>query len=172
MVPTPGTANGFIPPGGGSISTGGDNPATLTLPPGGPGATVIMTQQFGAAFCNGPCTGPATFINNFPGYNDPNNPINLKLSFLQPNLVKALTDFAKSTVYKTQDNSNGVKVPDCKDDPAWTDAAEARRGDPPLPAHRHAERYRQPVAVRQQPQDRVGRRWQVARDVRGPVPLG
>jgi hypothetical protein len=120
VAPTPGSASGFVPPNG-SLSTGGNNPARITLT-GGPGASVTMEQRTGTAFCNGPCVGPATFINDFPGYENPNEPIILDLSFKQPNIVKALVDYATSSVYKTVDGTVGVKVPDCADNPAWTNA--------------------------------------------------
>ena len=120
VAPAPGSASGYVPPGG-SINTGGANPANLTLPNVGPGATVTLTQAGGAMFCNGPCTGPATSINNFAGYNDPTRPIILKLSYADPNLVAALKDYGTSTMYKQADNQiGGVKISDCLDNPTWT----------------------------------------------------
>ena len=118
-------AAGFIPPGGGSVSTGGDNASTLTLPPG-PGAFVTVNHVFGAGFCAGTCTGPATFVNNFAGYNDPRHPINLKLTLRHPNLIAALLDYALAKGYKYYDDPSSpffgttIVIPDCKDDPSWT----------------------------------------------------
>jgi uncharacterized repeat protein (TIGR01451 family) len=127
VAPVPGTASGFVPPGN-SIDTGGNNPTDLSLPNTGGGAPVMITQSNGAQFCNGPCTGPASLINNFSGYLDPTKPIHLVLKFTDPNLGSALKDFATSTVYKHFDNDPatvGHVVPDCLDNPAWTPAQKA-----------------------------------------------
>ena len=103
-----------------TISTGGTNPSTLSLPNTGPGATVTLTQGTGN-FCAGPCVGPATGVNSFPGYNDPNHPITLTLAYAEPNLLRSLIDFFTSTVYKQADNQiTGVKIGDCADNPTWT----------------------------------------------------
>ena len=120
---SPGSASGFVPPGG-SIDTGGNNPAHLTLPNTGPGAAITITQQpTGNTFCNGPCNGTATFISDFGGYPDPLHPINLKLTFSDSGLIPALKDYAFSTIYKVRDNQVvGVPVPDCRDNPNWTRA--------------------------------------------------
>lgn len=127
-VSAPGdSAAGSIPPGGGSITTGGDNASTLTLPPG-PGAFVTLNHVFGAGFCAGTCTGPATFVNNFAGYNDPNHPINLKLTLRHPNVTAALRDYALAKGYKFFDDPSSprfgttIVIPDCNDNPTWTKA--------------------------------------------------
>ncbi|HEY5170386.1 MAG TPA: DUF11 domain-containing protein, partial [Acidimicrobiia bacterium] len=124
VTPTAGSTSGFVPPGG-SINTGGNNPANLALPNTGPGATVTLTQQpTGNNFCNGPCNGTATFISDFPGYSDPVRPIDLKLTFADgSSLATARNDYATSTIYKVRDNQTvGVPVPDCSDNPSWTPA--------------------------------------------------
>ncbi len=123
VTPTPGTTTGFVPPGG-SIDTGGNNPAHLSLPNTGTGATITLRQvPTGNTFCNGPCNGTATFISNFPGYSDPAHPIDLKLTFADGSLAAARNDFAMSTIYKVRDNETvGVPVPDCNDNPNWTPA--------------------------------------------------
>jgi uncharacterized repeat protein (TIGR01451 family) len=123
VTPTAGTTTGFVPPGG-SIDTGGNNPAHLALPNTGPGATITLTQvPTGNNFCDGPCNGTATFISNFPGYSDPTHPIDLKLTFADGSLSAARNDFATSTIYKVRDNQTvGVAVPDCSDNPNWTTA--------------------------------------------------
>ncbi len=120
-VPTPGTVSGFVPPGG-SLDTGGPNPAHLSLPNTGPGAPVTMTQRpSGNTFCGGPCNGTATFVSDFGGYSDPKHPIDLKLTFADTGVLPTLADYFFSTIYKVRDDATvGVKVPDCKDDPAWT----------------------------------------------------
>jgi uncharacterized repeat protein (TIGR01451 family) len=121
------SADGFVPPSGGSITTGGDNASTLSLPTG-PGARVTLDHVFGAGFCTGTCTGPATFVNNFPGYTDAHHPIDLKLTIRFPNRAAARKDFAKGKGYKLVDDPNSpaygsvTVIPDCKDDPSWTTA--------------------------------------------------
>jgi uncharacterized repeat protein (TIGR01451 family) len=117
VAPTAGQASGYVPPGG-SINTGGTNPATLALP-AGPGAVVMLTQAPGN-FCAGACTGPATEVNNFPGYSNPKFPISLTLAYAEPNAAKALADFLTTTVYKQTGTGPGVKIRDCVDNPAWT----------------------------------------------------
>jgi uncharacterized repeat protein (TIGR01451 family) len=121
-APVSGTASGFVPPGG-SLDTNGSNPTDLSLPNTGEGAPVQLTQTNGATFCAGSCTGPATFVSDFGGYNDPQHPIRLSLSFTDPTLATTLADYLKSTVYKVRDNQTvGTAVPDCADNPAWTKA--------------------------------------------------
>lgn len=103
-TPEPGVSKGFVLPGE-SITIPGEDPATVTLPEGGPGAPVIMTQGDGS-FCDGPCTGPATTISDFPGYDDENNPIHLTLTYNFPSGPSSLTDAAAafgSTIYKNDD---------------------------------------------------------------------
>jgi hypothetical protein len=105
---------------GGSIDTGGNNPAHLTLPNTGPGATITLTQRAtGNNFCQGPCNGTATFVSDFPGYPDKLHPIDLKLTFLDANPIAGLLDYAFSTIYKVRDDATvGVPVPDCLDNGA------------------------------------------------------
>jgi uncharacterized repeat protein (TIGR01451 family) len=125
-TPVAGTVTAFVPPGG-SIDTGGNNPANLTLPNTGVGSVVTITQRpSGNNFCQGACNGTASFVSDFPGYNDPTHPIRLKLTFTDSNVVTGLTDYATSTIYKVRDDATvGVKVPDCKDNPAWTSKQKA-----------------------------------------------
>lgn len=111
VAPQPGTGSGYVPPGG-SITTGGTNPATVELPDTGEGAPVVITQGSGT-FCNGPCQDPVTTISPFSGYTDPNNPIKLTLEF-------DFTDFnaaihaASATYYKLDDTTNTSSVvPKC-----------------------------------------------------------
>ncbi len=121
VASVPGNASGFVSPGG-SINSGGNNPANLSLPNTGPGATVTLTQQAsGNTFCQGPCNGTATFVSDFGGYSDPAHPIDLKLTFLDTGALATLKDYALSTIYKVRDDATvGVPVPDCKDNPSWT----------------------------------------------------
>jgi hypothetical protein len=111
--------SGHVDPGG-SITTGGNNPSTLLLPPSGPGADVIITLKTGLTFCAGlPCRNPQTQINNFPGYNNPNQPITLRLTLSHPTLAAAQNDLNTSKVYKLYDDPNDprfgtvILVPNC-----------------------------------------------------------
>ena len=103
---------------GDSITIPGSDPATVTLPEGGAGAPIIITQGEGT-FCDGPCTGPATTISDFPGYDDPNHPIHLTLTYNFPAGPTSLLDFAtafNSNIYKNDDPlhpSVGTPVPFC-----------------------------------------------------------
>jgi uncharacterized repeat protein (TIGR01451 family) len=115
--PSPDTSKGFVSPGG-SIETGGDNPARVQLPNTGPGAPILLTQGPGS-FCNGPCSGLATDISSFPGYDDPNHPIHLTLTYTFPDSATSLTEAATAfgaEIYKNDDPSHpdvGVTVPLC-----------------------------------------------------------
>ena len=115
--PSPGVSKGYVGPGG-SIETGGDDPARVQLPNTGPGAPILLTQGPGS-FCNGPCSGLATDISSFPGYDDPNHPIHLTLTYTFPDSPTSLTDAATafgSEIYKNDDPSHpdvGVTVPLC-----------------------------------------------------------
>lgn len=107
-----GVSKGFVSPGG-SLTIDGNDPATLTLPNTGDGAGVEITQGDGS-FCNGQCQGPATTINDFDGYDDPNNPIHLTLEFNFTNIVQAAQAYG-SDIYKDDENNpgNGTIVPRC-----------------------------------------------------------
>jgi uncharacterized repeat protein (TIGR01451 family) len=112
-APQDGVSKGFVSPGG-SLSIDGDNPATLTLPNTGNGAPVIITQGDGT-FCDGPCEGPTTTINDFSGYSDPNNPITLVLTYNFTDITAA-ADAYGATIYKNDDPDNpstGVPVAPC-----------------------------------------------------------
>ncbi len=117
VAAAPGVGAGFVPPGG-SITTGGSNPSTVTLPDTGTGAPIVVTQGPGT-FCPGGCTGPTTTISPFAGYSDPQNPIHLSLEYDFPNDPQhpnqSLIDAANSynaTIYKF-DGVNTVAVPAC-----------------------------------------------------------
>lgn len=116
-APQPGVSKGYVGPGG-SIGTDGDDPATVTLPPTGPGAPILITQGPGT-FCDGPCSGTATTISDFPGYTDPNQPIRLHLVYSFPSSPTSLTDAATafgSDIYKNDDPNQpnvGTVVPAC-----------------------------------------------------------
>ena len=172
LVPTPGTVTAFVPPGG-SIDTGGNNPANVSLPNTGVGSPITITQRpTGNNFCQGPCNGTASFVSDFPGYNDATHPIHLKLTFTDSNVIAGLVDYATSTIYKVRDDATvGVPVPDCKDNPAWTSRQKCRRGRPASPAGRYSERHREPRALRRPPDDREGFGQHLQGDVRDPVPL-
>jgi uncharacterized repeat protein (TIGR01451 family) len=107
------SASGFVPPGG-SITTGGSNPATLTLPNSGPGADVTINVTNSGLFCNTPNPGTATFVSPIPGYNTPNQPIDLKLTLSHSTLAAAQNDLNNFVLYHCNEN-NGVitVVPNC-----------------------------------------------------------
>jgi uncharacterized repeat protein (TIGR01451 family) len=115
--PADGAASGYVSPGG-SITTDGPDPATLTLPNTGTGAPVVITQGDGT-FCEGPCDGTTTTINDFPGYPDPNSPIQLELSWTFPDSPTSLFDAATAfgqQIYKNDDPLNpnvGTVVANC-----------------------------------------------------------
>jgi uncharacterized repeat protein (TIGR01451 family) len=112
-APQDGVSKGFVSPGG-SLSIDGDNPATLTLPNTGDGAPVVITQGDGT-FCDGPCEGPTTTINDFSGYSDPNHPITLVLTYNFTDITAA-ADAYGATIYKNDDPENpstGVPVAQC-----------------------------------------------------------
>ena len=102
VAPTPGTASGFVPPGG-SISTGTDptaaNPlvATFELPGTGSGAPITLRSETAGAgtFCGGqPCAGGRIlFLSPFSGYNDPTRPPELKIKW-DTSIVGTSTTFA------------------------------------------------------------------------------
>ena len=116
-APSPGVSKGFVSPGG-SITIPGPNPATVTLPDSGPGAPIVITQGDGS-FCGGPCAGPATTVSDFPGYDDPNHPIRLRLTFTfngEGDNLTAAADAYGSTIYKNNDPVQptvGTVVPFC-----------------------------------------------------------
>ena len=63
---------------GNALTAPGNYSPTVTLPPTGDGAPVIITQSIGA-FCGGACNGATTTVEPFDGYNDPANPVQLTL---------------------------------------------------------------------------------------------
>jgi uncharacterized repeat protein (TIGR01451 family) len=127
---TPGTVSGFVVPGG-SLNTGGTDPANFSLPTTagtgtGNGAPVTMTQGPGA-FCNGPCNGTTTDITPVDGYTDPNHPVTVVLSFSYTSLVTATNDYLHAAIYKFDDTTEttGSVALDCSDNPAWTSSQKA-----------------------------------------------
>ena len=124
-VPTPGSVSGFVPAGG-SITTGGPNPATLTLPPAGPntanGAPVTITQADSGNFCLGPCLGTVTDVANIDGFTNPNLPLKLMISYSYNNPFKSFIDYLLTDSYKTGDVGPSAKIQSCADDPAWNRA--------------------------------------------------
>ena len=116
-APAAGVSKGFVSPGG-SITIPGHDPATVTLPDSGPGAPIVITQVPGS-FCDGPCSGPATTVSDFPGYDDPTHPIRLHLTFTfdgEGDNLTAAADAYGSTIYKNGDPMQpnvGTVVPFC-----------------------------------------------------------
>jgi uncharacterized repeat protein (TIGR01451 family) len=114
----PGEASGFVTPGDtiviDPVNPGDPNPVELTLPPDTDGAPVIITQGPGT-FCDGPCTGPTTTISAFPGYDDPNAPIHVTISFVFEGITAAADSYG-AAVWKNTDPlhpEDGSVVPSC-----------------------------------------------------------
>jgi hypothetical protein len=129
-LPVPGQISGFVVPGG-SLNTGGNDPAKFSLPATagtgtGNGAAVDITQAPGN-FCNGPCTGTTTTISPVNGYTDPTKPVVAVLTYSYTSLVAATNDFLHADIYKFDDATDitGSIVKDCKDNPAWSNAQKA-----------------------------------------------
>jgi uncharacterized repeat protein (TIGR01451 family) len=124
VAPTPGTSSGFVAPGG-SLSSGGTNPAVITLPNTGNGTPVSIIQGSGG-FCSGQCSGPVTNLGSMPGYTDPQHPVRLTLTFKDLTYWTAWSDFKTSTIFKRSATGvTGFELPDCADNPAWTAAQKA-----------------------------------------------
>ena len=89
VAPQPGFAQGFVPPGGtiatDSTATPDNNTiASLTLPAGGPGAPITLRAETDGieTFCNGlKCRGKIMFVSPFEGYDDPTQPVVLKITW-------------------------------------------------------------------------------------------
>jgi hypothetical protein len=120
VTPPPGSASGFVLPGG-SISTGDDptaaNPivSTFELPHTGTGAPITLRLETAGAntFCGGqPCAGgKILFLSPFTGYNDPNRPPELKIKW-DTSIVGTSTTFA---IYvQKQDNGPITTIPNCR----------------------------------------------------------
>jgi hypothetical protein len=124
VAATPGSASGFVPPGGsisnGQVASPGNNTvATFTLPRSGTGAPISLVESGGATYCAGTCTGKSTFLSAFAGYNDPNKPATLTIRWDRTVLGRGL----RSTIYKLQDgHTTATVVPECANDPRWTRA--------------------------------------------------
>jgi len=120
VAPTPGTAVGFVPPGG-SISTGtsataeNNTVATFTLPGSGSGAPITLRSETAGVgtFCGGqPCSGKILFLSPFSGYNDIRHPAILKIVW-----DKTVAGRGVSSDLYVQKAVNGpiVKVENCRD---------------------------------------------------------
>ena len=115
---TPGQASGFVPPGGtlatGTTATPQDNTIiSFTLPNSGPGAPISLLAENDATlrFCGGArCSGKTAFVSPFAGYNDPNQPASLKITW--DRTVAGRGIFSKLYVQKAP-GGPVVTVPDC-----------------------------------------------------------
>ena len=130
VAATPGSVSGFVVPGG-SLNTGGTDPANFSLPTTagtgtGTGAPVTMTQGPGF-FCNGACNGTTTTVTPVDGYTDPTHPVTVVLKFAYTSLVTATGDYLHAAIYKFDDatETTGSVAADCKDDPSWTSGQKA-----------------------------------------------
>jgi len=119
VATTPGTASGFVPPGG-SISTGtsptatNNTVATFTLPGTGSGAPITLRAETARVntFCAGPCSGKILFLSPFTGYNDIRHPAKLKIVW-----DKTVAGRGVNSDLYVQKEVNGpiVKVASCRD---------------------------------------------------------
>jgi hypothetical protein len=120
VAPTPGTAVGFVPPGG-SISTGtsptaqNNTVATFTLPNSGPGAPITLRAETAGVgtFCGGlACSGKILFLSPFSGYTNTRHPAVLKIVYDKTVAGRGV----KSTIYvQKQDGGPIVPVANCRD---------------------------------------------------------
>jgi hypothetical protein len=116
----PGSARGFVPPGG-SISTGSsptaenNTVATFRLPNSGPGAVITLrseTDETGA-FCGGRrCDGKLIYLSPFDGYDDTRHPAVLKIVW--DKTVAGDGDDSDLWVQK-EIGGPAVKVRDCRE---------------------------------------------------------
>jgi uncharacterized repeat protein (TIGR01451 family) len=124
VAPTPGTATGYVPPGG-SISNGAvaspanNTVARFTLPNTGTGAPISLVATGGATYCAGACSGKSTFLSPFVGYEDPNKPAVLTIRWDKSVVGRGL----HSKIYELKDGqTTATVVPECANDPRWTKA--------------------------------------------------
>lgn len=124
VAPFPGAAFGFVPPGGtlatGTTATPADNTIiSFTLPNNGPGAPIILVAQNDPTlrFCGGQrCSGKTAFVSAFAGYNDPNQPAHVKITW--DKTVAGRGIFSNLYVQKAADGPI-VTVPDCAPRPRF-----------------------------------------------------
>ena len=115
---TPGTASGYVPPGGtlatGTTATPGDNTIiSFSLPNNGPGVpmTLLAENDTTMTFCGGQrCSGKTAFVSPFVGYNDPNSPAHVKITWDRS--VAGRSIFSNLYVQKAPGGPI-VAVPDC-----------------------------------------------------------
>ena len=114
--PTPGSASGFVPPGG-TLSTGTDATATdntvasFTLPNTGSGAAITITS---VPCAPGVCLGKTMTFSPFTGYDDPAHPA--KFSITWDKTVRGSGLF--SQVYVLKENASEYHVvPPCQSPP-------------------------------------------------------
>lgn len=118
-----GDSKGWVMPGQ-SLSTYAHDPATVSLPNTSTGAPVLINQSMApASFCGGPCAGPVTSVEPFPGYSNPAAPVSLRVvwNFLPgdpqsvPDPLTAAAIAFNKPLY-VQDSGNplvGALVPPC-----------------------------------------------------------
>lgn len=118
---TSNSTSGYVPPGGTiqtcqSTSSTDNTCSAITLPSGGPGATITITEQAGSTstICNGPCSNQTTFYSitctpATPCYTDTKKPVKVILRYkLQGTSTKADMYFQHAST------TTSFKIPDCK----------------------------------------------------------
>ncbi len=117
----PGRVTAFVPPGG-SIDTGGNNPANLT-----PAEHRRRIADHDHATADRQHLLPGSVQRNrdvhlrLPRIQRPDAPDPPQAHVHRHERLTGLIDYATSTIYKVRDDATvGVAVPDCKDNPAWT----------------------------------------------------
>ena len=111
----PDESTGYVPPGGGSVSTG-NNPtatdntdATVTLPPGPGGVVDVQEETPPAGLCVGGCTGQAVVIQIPDGYTDGTVPPKTILKWDQT----VVRPKGGAKIYIQKDSQPPVLVPPC-----------------------------------------------------------
>ena len=121
---TPGQASGYVPPGGtlatGTTATPQDNTIiSFSLPNSGPGTPISLLAENDAtlAFCGGRrCSGKTAFVSPFAGYNDPQQPASLKITWDRSVAGRGIF----STLYvQKAEGGPVVTVPDCAAPPRF-----------------------------------------------------
>ena len=129
----PGAAFGYVPPGGtlstGTTATPTDNTIiSFTLPNNGPGVPMIMAAENDPtmSFCGGQrCSGKTAFLIPFTGYNNPESPAHLKITWDRSVAGRGIW----SNIY-VQKAPNGpiVTVPECQAIPRYDRHHHERHG--------------------------------------------
>jgi hypothetical protein len=118
---TSNSTSGYVPPGGTiqtcqSTSSTDNTCSAITLPSGGPGATITITEQAGSTstICSGPCSNQTTFYSitctpAMPCYTDTKKPVKVILRYKLPG-----TSTKADMYFQHASTTTSFKIPDCK----------------------------------------------------------